>query len=893
MADKIDQRGRFRPRTRPVVAVVAALACSAAFLAPAVEASPVGLAAPAAAKVAASPDPLALPLRPAGSTYARQLLQRLSDTTADPADTDVVAFGGALDAGTSGTTLAAFGLHTATVLDARLRAIYEQVLGRTADTGGLAHYRQLVESGSFGLEDVIVALATSPEARAQTDGTDRGYVTWLYPHVLGRPADASGVDYWSGIVASTSRPTVARAFVRSDERTFAVILRAYRRDLRRDPDGAGYGFYRKSYVSSGIGELDLDAQLLGSAESRGFGCDGTDPRTCLLPFPNDAYTVPDTTTATGRRIAFKPEWMPRNTSGTPIDPREWNRNDGYSVGQALLTVVPGIDLTATGAAPVTDVGSSLAADAPIVLVDAATGIRVPYFAELDAGVPTASGPLLVIRAAVDYQAGHRYVVGLRNIKNTGGQLLGAPAVFARYRNQQPGGDIAGFADRQPKMESIFATLNTAGVTRSTLYNAWDFTVASTANTTGRLQSIRDRSLADLGAAAPAFTVTKVTENPATGVARRVEGTFDVPRYLRGDGGPGTSFQNGPDGLPVRTGTYQAPFDCEIPTTAAAQPSRAVVYGHGLFGSLAEVQSGPQRAMVANHDMTYCATTWIGMSQDDYGNAANILGDVSRFPTLVDRLQQGILNTIFLGKLLTTPGGFVSNPVFQNTSSQPLVDTGALFYDGNSLGAVVGGAYVAMSPDTKAGVLGVAGMNFSTLLDRSVDFDAFRTLLNANYSDSVDHTLGLGIIQMLWDRGETNGYAAHLGTDPLPGTSAKRVLLHVAVGDHQVSNVAAEMEARTAGMSVHRPSHASGRNLDVAPAWNLPATVYPSSGSGLVYWDSGSPLAPVTNTPPRAGADPHQDPRNSPDAQSQKSTFLATDGTLVDVCNAQPCIAPHR
>ena len=48
-----------------------------------------------------------------------------------------------------------------------------------------------------------------------------------------------------------------------------------------------------------------------------------------------------------------------------------------------MTFVPGIDLGVTGAAPITDIGRSLDPDAPIVLLDADTGERHPYWAELD------------------------------------------------------------------------------------------------------------------------------------------------------------------------------------------------------------------------------------------------------------------------------------------------------------------------------------------------------------------------------------------------------------------------------------------------------------------------------------------------------------------------------
>ena len=59
-----------------------------------------------------------------------------------------------------------------------------------------------------------------------------------------------------------------------------------------------------------------------------------------------------------------------------------------------------------------------------------------------------------------------------------------------------------------------------------------------------------------------------------------------------------------------------------------------------------------------------------------------------------------------------------------------------------------------------GVLGVAGMNYSSLLERSVDFDPFFDIMKVNYPNAVDRVVGLQLIQMLWDRGENDGYATH-------------------------------------------------------------------------------------------------------------------------------------
>jgi hypothetical protein len=54
------------------------------------------------------------------------------------------------------------------------------------------------------------------------------------------------------------------------------------------------------------------------------------------------------------------------------------------------------------------------------------------------------------------------------------------------------------------------------------------------------------------------------------------------------------------------------------------------------------------------------------------------------------------------------------------------------------------------------------------------------------------------------------------SDPLPKTPTHRVLLMLAYGDHQVSNLAAETEARAIGARVETPALDPGRHWDVNP-----------------------------------------------------------------------------
>src|SRR5690606_2036444 len=113
-------------------------------------------------------------------------------------------------------------------------------------------------------------------------------------------------------------------------------------------------------------------------------CDPIAAMGCLLPFPNDHFTVADDSTPTGRRVAFDQASMPTNAGGVHVDPTTWNQLDGFSPGAAVLVQIPELDLEASGAAPITDIEASVADDAPVVLLDSETGERLPHWVESDA-----------------------------------------------------------------------------------------------------------------------------------------------------------------------------------------------------------------------------------------------------------------------------------------------------------------------------------------------------------------------------------------------------------------------------------------------------------------------------------------------------------------------------
>ncbi len=673
---------------------------------------------------------------------------------------------------------------------------------------------------------------------------------------------------------------------------------------------------------------------------------GQDGTTCMLPWPSNLYT---TGTGTDRRLNLPLAGMPKNAAGKPINPLPYADSDGFSPGQLIVVRVPGLDnpeaFQRTGSVPITDMARYRAADAPVVVIDVQTGQRHPIWTEIDtnplnplaqaqvaydegggadAGVPApparpenTANVNLLIRPAVNFVNGHRYVVGLRTLRDRTGAVIPATPTFAQYRD---GGPLAAADPRTERYEKdVFPVLTEAGFARSDLYQAWDFSVASATNIAGRLLHMRDDSFAQLGDTkladrrvqgdAPPFTVDADTV-AADGV-HTITGTFTVPCYIStpacAPGGefvyadPTTRMQ--PLQLPGNVTT--AKFTCKVPRrvydATTLEKVRPSLYGHGLLGGQGEVGQGQVAAMTREHGFMYCAPDWEGFATQDLPTVAAALVDMDRFPAVIDHTQQGELNFLHLARLMIHPKGLSSNAAFQvdkGAGKQSFLDTTRAYYDGNSQGGIYGGTVMAVAPDMDRGVLGVPGINYSTLLTRSVDFALYSVPLYTTYPSELERPLLLSLIQILWDRADPNGYVNQLKPgNELPNTPAHKVMYQVAFGDHQVANVSAEVAARTIGAGLDPSSLSTGRSPDVTPQWGIPRiAAYPYDGSALVYFDSGpqsasnrrgTPAPPTTNTPPKLGQDPHEAPRNTACGRVMKTNFLRPDGAVTAPCLGAP------
>lgn len=664
---------------------------------------------------------------------------------------------------------------------------------------------------------------------------------------------------------------------------------------------------------------EAGARMVSAAASP---CDPIDDGYCLFPFPNDYFSVGDVTSPTGRRLALSSAALPANspappTPPVPVDPTKWNAVDGFSVGPKLLVQDEDLDLAQSGATPITDIPASLDPGAPIVLIDAETGAQQLLWVERDLVGPTPAEQAIVGLVGANLLNGHRYLVAMRNLEDGAGAPLPADPVFAAYRDRVATQQLPVEA-RRPHMEALFAALEGFGIARAELYLAWDFTTQSVESTTAHLLAMRDDAFQILGTAAPAFTVDVVNETSNPGqLFRRIDGTFQVPLYLTNDGLPGAQLRLGADGLPENEGDFfTANYRCIIPLSATtgggppAVPGRAAIYGHGLLGDKDETSASHVRAFAQEHDIVFCGTDWTGFAEEDRVVVLLTLGNFSNFPRFIERQHQGILNALFLARLMIHANGLGSDPAFQ-VGGESVIDPSGVFYDGNSQGGILGGVLAAFAQDIERFVLGVPGINYSTLLDRSVDFGQFYDFLAEAYPARLDQTALIAVAQLLWDRVDPSGHVRHTLSDTYPDTPPKKILYHVAFADHQVAPITVEIAARSNGAHIHAPVLSPGKVVpELEPYFGItPIPAYPFDGSAMVVWDSGNPAPPIENVPPAVivdtdpewadllpcaqnfDSDPHECPRRQPEARVQKSEFLRNDGTIVDACAGAACLAP--
>ncbi|MEQ9320925.1 MAG: hypothetical protein RIF41_17315, partial [Polyangiaceae bacterium] len=381
----------------------------------------------------------------------------------------------------------------------------------------------------------------------------------------------------------------------------------------------------------------------------GEDCDPMVPSHCGFPFPSDVWTEQDPTTPTGLRVAFGETTLPKMIAlGGSLDPEPFRQFDGWSVGQAPMTHLPGA--TVTGLPTPLSIGKSLSKGSPTVIIEADTGIAVPHFSELDLSGPE-DDQAFMLRPVVRLKDATRYIVAIRHVVDADGNELAPSPVFEALRDGLEHSDPSVEA-RRALYADIFERLNQANYSTKDLQLAWDFTTGSLENKTPWVLHMRDEALATVGVAGPSYEITEVTEDPNPNIRRRLEGLMTVPLYLDTDEAGG-KLVFGPDGMPEQNGTAEFEFIVQVPHAATTGTPGAILQnGHGQLGSRNEGRNGYLAQIANEHDYVTIAVDFVGFSSEDEDEVVSLLQqDFGRWEYIIQRQHQGVINSLLAMRMM--------------------------------------------------------------------------------------------------------------------------------------------------------------------------------------------------------------------------------------------------
>jgi hypothetical protein len=170
-----------------------------------------------------------------------------------------------LDAGATRASFATALLDSGEYYGVLVGGLYEQYLGRAADAAGLAYWVAQMRNGETDAQ-IEAAFAGSSEFYQRAGGTDAGWVSAMYQAILGRAADAGGLAYWTEQLArGASRAAVAQGFAVSPEREEQLLNDDYFTDLGRAADPAGQAYWVNAF-ENGLRNEDIIARFLASEE---------------------------------------------------------------------------------------------------------------------------------------------------------------------------------------------------------------------------------------------------------------------------------------------------------------------------------------------------------------------------------------------------------------------------------------------------------------------------------------------------------------------------------------------------------------------------------------------------------------------------------------------------
>jgi hypothetical protein len=215
---------------------------------------------------AVAPGARAAPARPAAArqapsqaeNYVRWVYESLLYRPVDPGG--LAYWTGVVEAGGAGP----FVHYVVTSDEWRqvwVTAFYEFWLDRPVDAGALDYWTGYLAGGG-GFDGFECALGGSAEAYDLSGGTDDAYVEYIYTFGAFRSPTADEREDALAMLATGSANQLAGALLLSDDGVESRVQIAYERTLAREADVGGLGYWAGYYRQTGSMSQMLAAQIL-------------------------------------------------------------------------------------------------------------------------------------------------------------------------------------------------------------------------------------------------------------------------------------------------------------------------------------------------------------------------------------------------------------------------------------------------------------------------------------------------------------------------------------------------------------------------------------------------------------------------------------------------------
>lgn len=306
------------------------------------------------------------------------------------------------------------------------------------------------------------------------------------------------------------------------------------------------------------------------------------------------------------------------------------------------------------------------------------------------------------------------------------------------------------------------------------------------------------------------------------------GAFLAPSFL--DAKTGRFERDGSGQIAVGASAVKIPVTLVIPASPApAAGYPVIVNGHGLSnnrGSMLALANEFARAGFATigiDDVEHGARLGIVDEQNNYPGSYRgpdgipdemtlplaFFAGFSDFLVIRDNLRQSVLDQVSLVRLVGSSALDLSDLGVAAGLPAPRLDPGHVYYNGGSLGGIVGTMTIAVEPSIRAAVLEVPGGGFAHMIttNSAKMFALVDTIIRGSFqvvgSERLDeyHPL-VNLLAQTMEAGDPLAYAPHVLLDPFtPGRPPPSVLVTYARHDEVLPNIATFALIRALGIPV--------------------------------------------------------------------------------------------